>query len=390
MLHFCQEHHRNRFKDAIESIEDALITKILENVNDKNEDGKDTDLEAFSLIEHINDIRTMSRTLLKHINKICDEEIASHLCRTVLLHKKANEQLPPEEIEQLRTYLANIALFANIGRATAITELLPCDTWTKVMEINRVEPGRLLYSLIERSQYEICYQWLQTEPIQNTTIKTQLMELFVIKIQDSRNTKNPDFIAICKILLKILVVQMDSKLLLRLKNQELLQYLVDFLIENALDNENKHIYNNYNITLKIFEVIDAKEIETLWTLAETPLLIIEQYIINSKFETLSKIIRAVRPHIKDNECKFCDKLITSTTTGDSREMQAIMRDLSSNNKNHIISNDCIDRILRIYASKALEFHIGNAQVIAPERPSLDSERGSFKMPRDAPHKSRWV
>lgn len=383
LLQFCKEHHRNRFKHEIQSIEDALITKVLEDdVN--SSDGKELDLGIFTLIEHINDVRTMSRTVLKYVRQISDDEIASHLIRAVLLHSKVNE-LPMHEIEIFRKYLNDITLFAKIGRATAITELLPCDTWSKVLGMNDADPGRLLFSLIERSQYKICYQWLQTSPspLQNIAIKAQFVDLFMGKIQDAENTQNQDFIKVCQILLKILVLQMDSKLLLKLKNQQLLQYLVDYLIENSTN----EIYANYKITLIIFEMIEPNERDTFWDLVEKPLLIIEQYIINSKFEKLSKILKAIRPNLKCNECSICKKAIGSDGA----------TECDSNidwNKDHTISNKCIDHILQVYAAKALDFQMCSEIMIASstlERSvSLDSLCGTFIMPREAPDKSNWV
>lgn len=398
LLQFCQEHHRNRFKNEIQRIEDALIAKVLEDAEENN-DGMELDLETFTLIEHINDVRFMSHTLLKYINQISDDELALHLIRTVFLHNKTNEQLSIDEIQQLQKYLTDIKLFANIGRATAITELLPCDTWTKVMEINRVEPGRLLYSLIERSQYEICFQWLQTEPLQNFVYKAQFIDLFMGKIQDTDNTQNQDFIKVCKILLKMLAVQMDSNLLLKLKNRELLQYLVDFLIDNLTDE--LQIYNNYKITLSIFEVIDPKEVDTLWNLVEMPLLIIEQYIINSKFEKLSKILQTIRPNIKSNECLICKNLVKSDGADEGLELNEKCAAHESGTttvdyKDHVISNECIDHILQIYAAKSLDFNMCNAQIIISgsstlnRSVSLDSLCGTFVMPREAPDKSNWV
>lgn len=398
LLQFCREHYRNRFKDEIQGIEDALIAKVLEDAEENN-DGIELDLETYTLIEHINDVRTMAHTLLKYINRISDDELALHLIRTVLLHNKVDAKLPADEMQQIQKYLADIKLFANIGRATAITELLPCDTWTKVMEINRVEPGRLLFSLIERSQYEICFQWLETEPLQNIVIKSQFIDLFMGKIQDSDNTHNQNFIKVCKKLLKILAVQMDSNLLLKLKNQQLLQYLVDFLIDNSI-NENQ-IYNNYKITLSIFEVIDPNEVDTFWSLVEMPLLIIEQYIINSKFEKLSKILQTIRPNIQCNECLICKNLLKSDDTAEcSTELNEKCAAHESGSaidyKDHIVSNECIDHILRIYAAKSLDFNMCNAQIIISgsstldRSVSLDSLCGTFVMPREAPDKSNWV
>lgn len=335
----------------------------------------------------------MSRTLLKYINQISDEELASHLVRTVLLHNKAKEQLPTDQMEKLQKYLTDISLFGKIGRATAITELLPCDTWSKVSEIDRVEPGRLLFSLIERSQYEICYQWLQTGALENITIKAQFFDLFLSKIQDAENTQNEDFIKVCKMLLKKLTVQMDSKLLLKVKNQQLLQYLVDFLIENS-PNE---IYTNYKVTLNIFEVIDQNEADTLWDLVEKPLLIIEQYIINSKFEKLSKILKAIRPNLKSKECSICQNSLRNYAAAECSESneKCMIHDRDSNIEDHTISNQCIDRILQIYAAKSLDFHMCNQIMINAsstlERTiSLDSLCDTFLMPREAPDRSNWV
>lgn len=428
MLQFCQEHHRNRLKKQIASIEDALIIKVLED-EAKNIDGTGLDLETFKLIENINDVETMSRILLQYINQISDDELASHLVRAVLLHNKAKEQLPVEQIEQFQKYLTDINLFTNIGRATAITALLPFDTWTKVyslplslssflyilafyfrylflfcvptkvFEINRIEPGRLLFSLVERNQYEICYQWLQTGALANITIRAQFIDLFMSKIQDTENAQNPDFIKVCKMLLKVLVqmdsnsVQMESKLLLKVKNQELLQYLVDFLIENS-PNE---IYTNYKITLSIFEIIDQNEADTLWDLVEKPLLIIEQYIINSKFEKLSKILKAIRPNLKGKECLICKSSARGDGGAECSESneKCMIHDRDSNIEDHTISNQCIDRILQIYAAKALDFHMCSQITIAAsstlERTiSLDSLCDTFLMPREAPERSNWV
>lgn len=396
MFQFCQERHLNRFKVVIEKIQDALITKILdENNADCNE--SDEEVSIYSLIEHIKDLKVMSTTLLTYINRISNDQLALHLIRTILLHDKMDD-LPNDVIEQLRKYLEDISLYASIGRATTMTDLLPYDTWTKVMEMSRQAPERLLHSLIERNQYELCFKWIQTVSLQTTVIKSQFIDLLMNKIQENRNTDNEHFIEVCKKLLKIIARQTDSKLMLNLKNRKLLEYLVDFLIANSKD-ENP-TYNNYKITLSIFEVIDPKEVDTLWDLVEMPLLIVEQYIINSKFETLSRILQVIRPQIKNNECSIC----VSSTKSDSdhsklndemAETSASSRSVHVNYKDHATSNQCIDHILRIYAGKALDFHIGTtSSIVGPSNlnraSSLESIGGSFIMPREAPEKSQWI
>lgn len=385
LLQYSQEQHLKRHKEAIWAIEDEIIVKIL------NEEAEKSELKTFELIENIKNIPLMSSTLLRHINRISDDELALHLIRTILLHKRVNE-VPANEIEQLTKYLSDVELYANIGRAITITDYI-YEAWTKVMEISRVQPERLLYSLIERNQYELCYRWIETVSLQEEAIKPQFIDLFMTKITaDNHDNNNEHFIKVCKVLLKIMV-QMDSNLLRKLRNCKLLQYLVDFLIENAKNDD--YIYKNYQITLKIFDVIDAEEANSLWELIELPLLIIEQYILNSKFEILTKILHTIRPFIRNTECSTCLKLSREAPPLSANHQQITGnantdRPSSINYRCHPIGVDCVDQILRTYAAKALDFRIGNGNATSKKSNSLDSLDESFVMPREAPDKSQWI
>lgn len=371
----------------IESIQDGLIMLILE---EENADGGSSDMKTFALIESMNDLSQMSDTLLKYINQISDDELASHLIRTILQHNKVHE-VSTEQIEQLKTYLSDISLYANIGKAITMIEYLPSDTWTKIMEINRVAPERLLFSLIERNQYELCCQWIETVSLTSMVMKPDFVNLLMNKISNNRENHNEYFMRVCKKLLKVMIGPTDAKLLLRLKNRKLLEYTVDFLIKNSNDDE--QIYQNYKLTLCIFEMIDAKEVNSLWDIVEMPLLIIEQYILNSKFQTLTTILDAIRPLIKNKQCKIC-----STTNPESgKQTVGDGHNLQTDYKDHAISVQCVDHILRIYAAKALDFRIGSGSVLASEdSPSNDAPSGSespnefFIMPIEAPEKTNWI
>lgn len=403
LLQFCQERHLKRHKQAIWNIKDVLITKILE--AEEEENGLDS--KTYSLIEHIKDLKLMARTLLKHINRISDDELARHLIQTILLHNRVNE-VPADQIEQLKNYMCDIVLYASIGRAITMTDYI-YEAWTKVVEISRVAPERLLYSLIERNQYELCYQWIQTVSLQETVKKSRFIDLFMTKITDNHDNNDEYFIKVAEILLKkIMAIHMDSNILLKLRNRKLLQYLIDYLIENSKDG-NEYVYKNYKITLIIFDTIDAKEANTLWHLIDVPLLIIEQYILNSKFETLAKIIKAIRPHIKSNECQFCGTSTKVSLTQESSENTQQHNhstddcdlECSSpfNYRNHATSVQCVDKILQTYAAKSLDFRIGSGTDdlnIAPESTvassavSMESLCGTFQMPREAPDKAHWI
>lgn len=394
-IQYSQESYYKKHHPQLQQIQDILITKVLSEKTEK-------DLEIYSMIEQIGDLKLMADTLFDHIQKISDDEIASHLIRTILLHDQIND-LMPEQLERLKKYLSNITLFANIGRV--LTHLPPHDSWTKIMEINRLAPENLLNSLIERNQFELCYQWIQVVPLQPKALtKPKFTELFMNKISDNRLSKNEYFLKVCKQLLEIMVAQMDSKLLLKLKNRKLLQYLVDFLIEKSgLENT---IYTNYMITLQIFDVLDSKEANDLWDLVQEPLLIIEQYLLNSKFDTLSLILKAIRPLIKSNKCQICMNDNQNESMAELGKNVQLYKQIMGDNrlnrcsyvnyKNHMMSTECIDRLLRSYASKALDFRISNRDG-NPEPASqlsgmvsLDSLCGTFIMPNEAPDKANWI
>lgn len=377
-----------------------LITKILE------EEADVSDTKTFSLIEHIKDLPLMSTTLLKHINRISDDELALHLIRTILLHNRVNE-VPMEQIDQLIKYMSDIELYASIGRAITMTDYI-YETWTKVMEICRVAPERLLYSLIERNQYELCYQWIQTVSLQEAVIKSKFIDLFMDKITDNQDNNDEHFIKVCKVILKkIMVSQVDANLLLKLRNRKLLEYLVDFLIKTSKDDN--IIYKNHKITLIIFDIVDVREANTLWELIDMPLLIIEQYILNSKFETLIRILHAIRPHIKNNECPICGTGAKGPSRLESSESDQEHKHSPDNTdsdflshfnySNHATSVQCVDKILRTYAAKSLDFRIGSGSVDSNAIPesatpksavSMDSLCETFVMPREAPDRAHWI
>lgn len=361
------------------------------------------DLEVYSLIEHISDLKLMADTLFEHIQKISDKELASHLIRTILLHNQVS-QLSTEQLKRLKKYLSNIKLFAKIGRV--LTHFPPHDSWTKVMEMSHLAPENLLNSLIERNQFELCYEWIQIMPLQSKSLaKPKFIELLMDKIGDERCCNNEYFIKVCKKLLENMVMHLESKFLLKLRNRKLLQYLVDYLI--AKSGPDNGVYSKYLITLKIFDVIDPKEVAELWDLVREPLLIIEQYLINSKFESLSTILDAIRPLIKSNKCQICKNVQQNESMmelGKSVDLyKQIMGESGLNHcnyvnyKNHVISIECIDQLLRTYASKALDFRISNRFDDADQPPSemsttvsLDSLCGIFLMPNEPPPKENWI
>lgn len=151
----------------------------------------------------------------------------------------------------------------------------------------------------------------------------------------------------------------------------------------------------------------SAEVDDLWALISKPLLIIEQYIMNARFETLSRIMSAIRPLIRiQPTCKQCvdRKDILPKSNSDpsvnvrlycDNSIDFSMLNNDIDHENHCISTNCIDVLLRIYAAKALDFRISDIHSASDvmsqsEIMSLDSICGTFLMPREVPDRCQWI
>lgn len=401
----CQEMHYKRFCPMICRIQDILIQKLLPK---QAHDGCIVDnTPRYDYIERISDLQLKTTILLDNIESISDHSLAMRLIRTILLHKRLDEEISAIQVESLKRYLLVIKLYADIAFALSAETERPSlvVSWIDVMEMSRTTSEHLLNNLIERHAYELCHQWIQIHPLNSQcVIKPQFVDRLLSTISNPPQDQSDSFTKVCESLLKIMVVQMNTTLLDQLKNRQLLDYLVDFLIEQST-HENQ-MYRNYKISLRILDVVGEKEGDTLWNLIQDPLLIIEQYILNTKFETLAAILHAIRGQIAGRSCKICldnkQGNICPTLRGSGQYFKQSHADNGLQRayisyKSHTVSVDCVDYLLRMYAAKALDFRIseagstsGDISTHSNEMVSLDSLCGTYLMPREAPDKCNWV
>lgn len=157
----------------------------------------------------------------------------------------------------------------------------------------------------------------------------------------------------------------------QLKKISQLEYVISYLLSNITNDEN---LKKIQISLKILKEFSINEQEQLLGLINDPMSIVEVLIMNMKLDKLSVSINILRSEILHYE--FSD---------DS------------------ISNEKIDRLLRKYAEKSLDFRIithPNPRLLrTPEcklMQSLDSLslindlNRQFVMPDEVPFKEDWI
>lgn len=136
-----------------------------------------------------------------------------------------------------------------------------------------------------------------------------------------------------------------------------------------------------------------------WTLFHTPLMIIEQFLMNSRHEAMSIILKSIKPILSNEICKYCQARRNSTYDAKSSSDPDFKISLTENDfghKDHSLSFHCIDSLLLIYASKALDFRVSEThshssnELLTHSMASLDSLCGSFVMPKVPPDRSQWI
>lgn len=167
----------------------------------------------------------------------------------------------------------------------------------------------------------------------------------------------------------------------KVRNVEILQVCIDFISENLFDWKS---FENIKIGLQIMTEIDVNMRLLFWELIEKPLLMIEQFLMNGKLDTLTDIINKISPNLKRDP------------TGDN--LYYNIKSIES----LVISRNAVDALLRYYAEKALDMRNPSCVSPVPLKPwddsllqsidsiNLEAASKPFVMPERVPTKDQWV
>lgn len=135
--------------------------------------------------------------------------------------------------------------------------------------------------------------------------------------------------------------------------------------------------------------------------------------MNAKFKGLANVLESIRPLLEEFQaetmslCRFCfdkrgniydihSKNSSNFTLGNESSSAFILLNFNLYQKDHIITSECVDLLLRIYATKALDYQIreisSSSERVSQstDMASLDSLCGAFIMPKIPPRREEWV
>ncbi|XP_011179039.1 zinc finger FYVE domain-containing protein 26 homolog [Zeugodacus cucurbitae] len=379
----------------------------------------------------IQDVGTRAKLIQANFTKIATTRLAKELIENTLQNRAAAKRIPSALRSQLEATLADITIYAKVS------EVLQFETWPQAYDFGMKTPTAIFEQLLQSHLYKLCYNWCRVVKLAErfAAQKQRFLDLLLnalLELHDDVSCNGSSGSGsseadgeVNKYLLKILetfptadVAKFLDTHKDKFRTVHLMRYSVDYL--TRCNPHESQSYRNYKISLVIFEQLTPGELAPFWKLFTHPLLIIEQLVMNTKFETLTKVLTAVRTALAQAEaqvCAFCFdkrghiydihtrsansphkvKFQLGTDTGHTNNSAFILLNFNLYQKHHVISNECIDLLLRIYGTKALDYHVSDVASSSERisqttdmQQSLDSLCGAFQMPALAPTREDWV
>ncbi|XP_058449444.1 zinc finger FYVE domain-containing protein 26 homolog [Malaya genurostris] len=374
---------KNPKNHEIQKLRHEIVSTFLKSADLMDE------MPAEDILHGTKDVVLKVEYLLKIGERLPRAQSIIRLIKSILLSKHASE-INLLTRQHLESWLFQLQVYEEVGT------IMEIDDWRTVKSLSESNKDLVIHQLIQKKEYHLCSRWIEIHPLRCDEDNT-LLDIFTLAV--IRATKDKEN---CSVLLELIermstetVVQFYETILLGVKDHEVIRHAVEYLEKHG---ENRKKYQKYRISLKIFDHLPMSESERLWHLISRPLLIIEQYLMNSKLELLTCVMSSIRSLLLENVCQICYEQREYIRDLRSTGRLSGSIDLDSSHDDQFLTNECIDCLLRIYAGKALDYRIFGDSGTSGESmhdpsgdlSSLDSLCGAFIMPKKVPTRDAWI
>lgn len=398
VLESIKEIQYKRHQISFEKIKDVFLVRIIDASQDED--------DYWYLCKIVN-FNLKSEYVNKHLHKIKDSSLAKRLLKD-LLSESYDKCLRPSYIAQIKEWIEQLEIYERIAL------VLGDMNWLEVRQKSMEEPDVMLHELLDNVNdlLSILPKWIKLHPLNEVNEVAQVRNIYdsfsiFVSTNDNEDVTKVLFDAI-ESMARDKILELYEILLMGIKNLQALKYVVDYLYKTG---KRKEKFQKYQVTIKMLECLGEHERQNLWHLMTRPLLIVEQFLMNSRFEILGKMLNAIKPMLYEKPCKLCHDNHESNSSSGSMNISNLTRliDISNSgssdyiminyDSNHIdefITMDCVNVMLRLYASKALDIRITERYSAASysilSRTSVESPRSPnvHQMPKEAPPKESWV
>ncbi|XP_076637977.1 zinc finger FYVE-type containing 26 spastizin [Colletes latitarsis] len=314
------------------------------------------DEEILQYVYQIKDVYVLCQTVLYNINKW-----HINVCEGALLyavHHADRYKLPTHCRSQLNEILHRVFVFHKMFPYCVMKSN---GNWYDVAYCTeKVDAFEIMKILINADKFELCLEWLECQAF-SLEIHPSVMQDFLIGLLKN---ESPNFKQTLKFLHALPLnqsVKLCKTVLKKLESIDSLQFICNYLLEYCKATETIK-YRRTIIGIDILHMLKSQERSLYIHLIKEPLLMLEQLLMNCKFESIQKILNKIQDKLQQVD----------------------------------ISRSSFDEIIKFYAQKSLDCRVSlQCDNIESKSKNVQhsvskTENIKFVMPILVPTKEEWI
>ncbi|XP_076283793.1 zinc finger FYVE-type containing 26 spastizin [Lasioglossum baleicum] len=312
------------------------------------------DTKILQYVYQIKDIYILSQTVLYNVKKWNVNVSVNALLHSV--HHVDTYKLPAPCKLQLKEILHRVLIFHRM--LPYCTVHLDSIFYNVAYCTDEIDQFHVIRSLISADKFELCLEWLESQAF-SLEIDFSVEQDFLIGLLRSESQPFKQTSKFLRSLPLNQSVKLCGTVLKKLNSIDSMQFICNYLLEHCKATKTVE-YRKTLIGIEILHMLEIEERPLHIHLIKEPLLMLEQLLMNCKFESVQKILN-----------KITDRLAQVD-----------------------ISRDDFDKIIRFYAQKSLDCRV-SLQCDTVDSKSkrvqyLETESNEFVMPIVVPTKEEWV
>ncbi|XP_055384992.1 zinc finger FYVE domain-containing protein 26 homolog isoform X2 [Condylostylus longicornis] len=358
-----------------------------------------TDVKYMSLLKMMNSSEQRFNLLMENYEKINDYILLEEIINSIVFDRNV-KILSDDKIVKIKEISFEVEVYLKISK------ILELNCWRDAYNFGKSHPAKLFEILICHYEFDLLKRWAKMNGLYSV-VKNKKFEQI-----DLKNLITPGDEILKNLLHIIERLPIDRvTMLLEINCDKVDNIGYFFNIIKCLVESSEANFENYKISLKIAGIFQNYNLQMNKNLLSKPLLLLEVLIMNSKFQLLHEVLNEIDNVVSRHPCKYCDGKVRNkkySMPQNSSKYEKADIDSKPNSEfilfyfnlykdDHILSVSCIDLLLRMYASKALDFQISNKFKIfyknisiSTDGISIDSLASAFKMPKAPPQKHEWI
>ncbi|XP_024887173.1 uncharacterized protein LOC112464432 isoform X1 [Temnothorax curvispinosus] len=340
-----------KYNTELQRFKDLILSHMLSNL------GVLSITRMLQYLYQIKDIHILAQMILHNINKwpmILCEHALSHALQHEHSHK-----LPVHCRHRMNGISCRITIF---HKMIPYCMSRSNSTWYDIVYCTeKVDPFEIIKSLIDADQFELCLEWLECQAF-SLEMQTPVIQDFLIGLLKNEQQDFKQALKFLQALPLTQSVKICKGVLKKLESISALQFIANYLLDHCRIVEQPK-YRKTLVGLEILKMLENKDRALYIHLIREPLLMLEQLLMNSKFENIQKILNMLHEVLQHPDIG--------------------------------ISN--FDKVIRFYAKKSLDFRVSLHQRDGTEnkarnisQSNLETEDNEFIMPVNVPTKEEWV